>query len=225
MTRSDQKAHRADIRPLPSYLVKRFKGWQATQFEENRSWFQHLAEIGQHPRAMIISCCDSRVHAMTLFGAESGEFFIHRNIANLIPPYNPSGDHHGTSAAIEYAVTVLRVAHIIILGHSNCGGIHSGFEQCHADDDTLLKSTKFIGKWLQILRPAFDRLNHGQSKEAKISALEKESILVSMDNLSGFPFIKDAMDNDRLTLHGLWHDIGAGELYSYNSTKGVFAKL
>ena len=89
------------IKTLPSYLIKRYKGWKAT-FANSKSWFHKLAEDGQHPRAMIISCCDSRVHATTIFGADTGDFFIHRNIANLVPPYAPNEDYHGTSAAVEY---------------------------------------------------------------------------------------------------------------------------
>ena len=101
--------------PLPSYLVQRYRGWKATKFVENKSWFKHLAESGQHPRAMVISCCDSRVHVTAIFGSDTGEFFIHRNIAALVPPFQPDGDHHGTSAAVEYAVTTLKVAHIIVV--------------------------------------------------------------------------------------------------------------
>jgi len=102
-------------KPLPSYLVQRYQGWKATTYAENEPWYRKLAEGGQHPRAMVISCCDSRVHVTSIFGAEQGEFFIHRNIANLVPPYQPDGGLHGTSAAIEYAVGELKVAHIIVL--------------------------------------------------------------------------------------------------------------
>ena len=102
--------------PLPPYLVQRYNGWKATSYQENKAWYHRLAEDGQHPRAMVISCCDSRVHVTAIFGADHGEFFIHRNIANLVPPYKPDGDIHGTSAAVEYAVTVLKVAHLVVLG-------------------------------------------------------------------------------------------------------------
>lgn len=111
-----------NAKPLPQYLVQRYKGWQATTFADNRHWYRRLAEEGQRPRAMVISCCDSRVHVTSIFGADQGEFFIHRNIANLVPPYEPDGDHHGTSAAVEYAAQALQVAHVIVLGHSRCGG-------------------------------------------------------------------------------------------------------
>ncbi len=94
-------------RTLPSYLIQRYHGWKATSYAENRVWYRRLAEEGQHPRAMVISCCDSRVHVTSIFGADQGEFFIHRNIANLVPPYVADGEPHGTSAAVEFAVTAL----------------------------------------------------------------------------------------------------------------------
>ena len=97
-------------KPLPEYLVKRYQGWKATTYAENKSWYKRLAEDGQHPRAMVISCCDSRVHVTSIFGADQGEFFIHRNIANLVPAYAADGKQHGTSATVEYAVTALKVA-------------------------------------------------------------------------------------------------------------------
>ena len=99
-------------RPLPKNLVQRYHGWKATTFAENAAWYRRLATEGQRPRAMVISCCDSRVHVTSIFGAEQGEFFIHRNIANLVPPFEPDGRKHGTSAAIEYAVMVLKVKHL-----------------------------------------------------------------------------------------------------------------
>ena len=123
-------------RKLPNYLANRFRGWRATHYTENKSWFRHLAQEGQHPRSMLIACCDSRVHVTAMFGADQGEFFIHRNIANLVPPYTPDGQQHGTSAAVEYAVTALKVAHVIVVGHSNCGGVR-GCRSCQQVGDVV----------------------------------------------------------------------------------------
>ena len=108
------------VRPLPGYLASDMQDGITAIIRTIKAGTEP-ATFGQHPRAMIISCCDSRVNAMSLFGGKDGDFFIHRNIANLIPPFNPDGDHHGTSAAIEFAVTVIKVSHLIILGHSGCG--------------------------------------------------------------------------------------------------------
>jgi len=212
------------IKLLPSYLIKRYKSWKKVGYQENKSWYKKISNEGQNPSTMIISCCDSRLHVTSIFGADSGEFFIHRNIANLVPPYNPNGDHHGTSAAIEYAVKVLKVSHIIIIGHSKCGGINSGF---HLFKNKLnIKNTIFINKWLNILRPSYQKvmnISNNISDEDGINILEKESIKTSIDNLIKFPFIRESLKNNKLVLHGLWHDIGSGniELLEPNSLKFI----
>ena len=146
------------IQPLPKDLIERYKNWKSDSFANDRATYENLALEGQSPPAMIISCCDSRVHATSMFGAETGEFFIHRNIANLIPPYNPDGDHHGTSAAIEFAVCALKISQIIILGHSNCGGIKNGYHLCKGDH--INEDLMFVNKWLNILKPAYLSLIH-----------------------------------------------------------------
>ncbi|MBC7738549.1 MAG: carbonic anhydrase [Candidatus Saccharibacteria bacterium] len=213
-------------RPLPSYLINRFQGWRATAYIENRAWYRRLAEGGQHPRAMIISCCDSRVSATSIFGADDGEgeFFIHRNIANLVPPYTPDGERHGTSAAVEYAVTSLGVAHIIVLGHSNCGGVKSCDDMCSGRAPELEEKTSFVGRWMDILRPGHLRVA-GLPDAERIPALEREAVLVSLENLMTFPFVRDSVADERLTLHGLWNNTGEGNLEQYDAAKGVFVAL
>lgn len=202
--------------PLPEYLVQRYQGWKATKFVENKVWYKHLAEDGQHPRAMVISCCDSRVHVTAIFGSDTGEFFIHRNIANLVPPYSPDGDHHGTSAAVEYAVNTLKVAHIVVLGHSNCGGVNGCFQMCSGAAPELEEKTSFVGRWMDILRPGYDRIAGKGSDEEQIRALEREGVVVSLENLMSFPFIREQVEAESLSLHGLWNDIGEGSLLFYD---------
>jgi len=209
------------IRPLPAYLVQRFHGWRATTYQDNRAWYRRLAESGQHPRAMVISCCDSRVHVTSIFGADEGEFFIHRNIANLVPPYTPDGERHGTSAAVEYAVTSLGVAHIVVLGHSNCGGVKGCHDMCTGHAPQLEEKTSFVGRWMDILRPGFDKVAHLPEAET-LQALEKQAVLTSLENLLTFPFVKEAIDNDLLTLHGLWNNTGEGLLEQYEPARGGF---
>ena len=212
-------------RPLPNYLVKRFHGWKATAYADNQAWYRRLAEDGQHPRAMVISCCDSRVHVTSIFGADQGEFFLHRNIANLVPPYANDGNHHGTSAALEYAVTTLRVAHLIVLGHSNCGGVQGCFDMCSGAAPELNEASSFTGRWMDILRPGYERVKDITDPAKRTRALEKEAVLVSLENMMSFPFIASAIDTGHLTLHGLWHDIGEGGLEQYNAATGVFAPV
>lgn len=206
-------------RPLPAYLAKRYLGWKATTYAENKSWYKHLAEDGQHPRAMVISCCDSRVHVTSIFGADSGEFFIHRNVANLVPPYNPDGEYHGTSAAVEYAVNSLKVAHLIVLGHSSCGGVAGCYDMCSGNAPELEVKESFVGRWMDILRPGYDRLPNGSDAD-RLTALEKEAVLVSLENLMTFPFVKAAVEEERLSLHGLWNDIGEGTLEEFDLENG-----
>ncbi|MGR3485896.1 MAG: carbonic anhydrase [Paracoccaceae bacterium] len=208
-------------KPLPTYLLKRYQGWRATSYAENAPWYRRLAEDGQRPRAMVVSCCDSRVQVSSLFGAELGEFFVHRNVANLVPPYAPDGDHHGTSAAVEYAVEALRVAHLIVLGHSGCGGVQGCYDMCEGRAPELEKDTSFVGRWMDILRPGHARLADGEDA-ARVAQLERQAVLVSLENLMGFPFVARAVEEERLSLHGLWTHIGEGGLEAYDPAAGAF---
>jgi len=156
---------------LPKYLVQRYQGWKATDYAENAAWYRRLATEGQRPRAMVISCCDSRVHVTSIFGADTGEFFIHRNIANLVPPYAPDGDHHGTSAAVEYAVTALKVAHLIVLGHSQCGGVQGCIDMCNGKAPELEKPNSFVGRWMDILRPGYDAIKDAPEGGTRLAIL------------------------------------------------------
>jgi carbonic anhydrase len=206
---------------LPAYLIQRYQGWKATTYRDNRAWYRRLAESGQHPRAMVISCCDSRVHVTSIFGADEGEFFIHRNVANLVPPYNADGEFHGTSAAVEYAVLALKVAHIVVLGHSNCGGVKGCHDMCSGIAPELEERSSFVGRWMDILRPGFERIKHINEAD-RTRALEKEAVIVSLENLMTFPFVRAAVEDDRLTLHGLWTDVGEGDLEQYDPAQSGF---
>ena len=218
------------FRPLPPLLARRYRGWKATEYEDNKGWYIRLAEDGQHPRAMVISCCDSRVHASSIFGADSGELFIHRNIANLVPPFAPNGDYHGTSAAVEYAVNSLKVAHILVLGHSQCGGIQSCMELCEGRSIQLQEKSSFVGQWLSILKPGYDRIRDKINIPAgsfedpahNLKVLEEESVIISLENLLSFPFVAEAVQAGSTSLHGLWHDIGTGTLFYYDAQQKVF---
>ena len=210
------------LKPLPEYLVQRYHGWKATTFANNKSWYHKLAEDGQHPRAMIISCCDSRVHVTSIFGSDAGEFFIHRNIANLVPPFKEDQDYHGTSAAIEYAVKTLKIPHIIVLGHSTCGGVQSSFDYFSGNNSNLHKDSSFVASWLEILRPSYEKISSDLSESEKIKLLEKSTVLTSIENLTTFPFIKEAIKNETISLHGLWHDIGTGDLMFFDNKLNQF---
>lgn len=211
-------------RPLPTYLIQRFHGWKATTYADNQAWYRRLAE-GQNPRAMVISCCDSRVHVTSVFGADHGEFFLHRNIANLVPPYETDGGQHGTSAAVEYAVTALKVAHLIVLGHSNCGGVKGCHDMCSGAAPELEEKSSFVGRWMDILRPGYERVKDIKDPAERTVALEKEAVLVSLENLMTFPFVKSAVGTGHLSLHGLWHDIGEGGIEQYSKDTNKFVPV
>ena len=201
------------ISPLPKFLINRYKKWKSSEFSKNEVQLRKLASSGQSPSTMVISCCDSRIHATSIFGADEGEFFIHRNIANLVPQYSPDGENHGTSAAIEYAIKELKVKHLIILGHKDCGGIKYGHNM---HSSKLNTEYEFINKWLSILLPAYNKIQKDISEQKQINQLEQESIKVSINNLFSFPFIKNAIDENNLSIHGLIHDIGSGNLEFLN---------
>jgi carbonic anhydrase len=212
-------------KPLPTYLVQRYHGWRATVYTENKAWYRRLASEGQRPRAMLISCCDSRVHVTQIFGADQGEFFIHRNIANLVPPFNPDGDVHGTSAAVEYAVRYLKVAHIVVLGHSNCGGVQGCHDMCSGKAPELEDQSSFVGRWMDILRPKYEKIKDIEDPHARTRALEKQAVMVSLENLLSFPFVREALEAEQMTLHGLWTDIGEGGLEQYDPESNSFVVI
>lgn len=167
----------------------------------------------------MIACSDSRVSPEITFGSSPGDIFMVRNVANIVPPYDPDGHTHGTSAAIEFAVNYLEVEHIIIKGHANCGGIAS-----------LMKEEsegEFISPWVSIVKEAKERALSDiySTDEEKRSACEKESIILSMENLLSFPYIKEKAMRGKLEIHGWYFDMRKGELLGYNTEKDKFEGL
>lgn len=213
--------------PLPDFMIERHRAWRANLAPQDRENLVRLAEEGQSPRAMIIACCDSRLMATDLFGAKAGDFFVHRNIANLVPRFDAPGNQRATSATIEFAVETLRVSHIIVLGHFGCGGVkeclaeHTGGPSRHAPG-----GASFVSRWLEILAPVVpDILSRKLEAEATLRALEHETILLSLRNLMTFPFVNAAVRAGDLQLHGLWNDIGAAVLEAYDPARATFCKL
>jgi carbonic anhydrase len=212
-------------RPLPDELVSRYRAWQERRTPEDLATLAAAAK-GQSPKAMIITCCDSRVLVSDIFGNAPGDFFIHRNIANLVPPHEPDGRSHGTSAAIEYAVIALGIEHLIVMGHHGCGGVRGCHDMLAGLAPSLDTPTSFVGTWLKILKPGFDTLaGRGLDYEARIAALEREAVLVSLRNLMSFPFIAETVASGRLQLHGAWKDIRDGGLEVYDPAADAFAPL
>ncbi|MXY33683.1 MAG: carbonic anhydrase [Boseongicola sp. SB0676_bin_33] len=209
-------------RALPGQFVERYKGWKSSTFEKSRDRYEHLADKGQQPPAMVISCCDSRVQVASIFDAGPGDFFMHRNIASLVPPCTTDGNMHGTSAAIEYAVTALKVEHLFVVGHSGCGGVAGCHAMCSGQAPELESKSSFVGRWVEILRPGYERVAARKNETDPLRALEHEAVVVSLENLMTYPFVKAAVAASALSLHGLWVDIRSGDLLQYMPETGEF---
>ena len=206
---------------FPQDLKDKFYEWKNDTFSLKKSHFEKLAKEGQFPKYMIISCVDSRVDPNSMFKTEAGDFFVHRNIANLVPPYDYLTEHSGTIAAIEFGVTALNIKNIVVMGHSGCGGIKNGYLACKENKFTENSS---ISNWLQLLKPAYMKISEKSEKE-NIGELEKISIITSLENLSDYPFIKKQLEAKSINIYGIWNDIGTGSLESYCHDKKVFESL
>lgn len=170
---------------------------------------EQLAEK-QTPQIAIVSCCDSRVDPGILFDVEPGDIFVIRNVANLEPPFETKGDYHGTSAALEFAVTCLQVKQVVVLGHANCGGIRALME-----NDTSIKSDGFIYSWMQLAalakKEVLERIDLA-TPEQRINACEKTAVSYSLRNLMSYPWIRDRVEAGGLDLVGCYYDLRSGEL-------------
>ena len=178
------------------------------RYEQQR--YRALAE-GQNPETMIIACCDSRAAPETIFNAGPGELFVLRNVANLVPTFQPAAGQHGTSAAIEFAVNALGVKNIVIMGHGRCGGIRAALDPAGSP----LAQGDFIGKWMSMLAPVADEVSAYTiltSKERQ-TMLERLSIRNSITNLRTFPYVQQLEAEGKLQVHGAWFDISTGELW------------
>lgn len=209
---------------FPEILADRFRRFKFRHFTPNQDRYEELASNGQNPEVMIVSCCDSRVDPETIFGAMPGELFVVRNVANLVPPYETTGKYHGVSAALEFAALNLRVKHIVVIGHSGCGGVRA----CLEHDAARQSEAQFITNWMSILDEGRARIMTafaGKPLAEIRAALERESVIASLDNLRTFPCIKILEGKGRLALHGAYFDIGSGTLSAYNQATAEFVPL
>ncbi len=204
-------------------FIAGFERFQAKYFHEERSLFSRLRH-GQQPRALVISCCDSRVDPAILTDSDPGDLFVVRNVANLVPPYARGVKEPGIRSAIEFAVKSLHVEHIIVMGHSSCGGIRALMD----GEGITQNNYEFIGPWVSIATRARERVLRElpqKSPELQAKACEEAAILVSLDNLLSFPWIRERVDNNELVLHGWYFDIGAGGLFAYSAETATFEPL
>jgi carbonic anhydrase len=205
-------------------LVAGYHRFRDSRLAEYRALFQVLAAQGQHPKVMLITCCDSRIDPALLTGAHPGELFLLRNVANLVPLYDPSGRAHGTSAAVEFAVTGLGVGHIIVLGHAHCGGVAALYEHYRSGE----ARGEFIPMWMDNARPAceaVERAGHDPATAEGARELERQVVRRSLENLASFPWIRERVEAGRLTLHGWYFDIESAELSGLDPASDRFVSL
>jgi carbonic anhydrase len=186
-------------------LIEGYRRFRETGWIEHRARFEALADKGQRPRALVVACSDSRVDPQMIFGAAPGELFVIRNVANLVPPYEPDAEHHGTSAALEFAVRVLLVRDIVVMGHGLCGGIQALLDGGGAD------TLDFVHPWMEIAAAARERSLAVPEDERQLRC-EEESIKVSLANLLTFPWVQARVDSGELKLHGAHFSVATGEL-------------
>ena len=209
-------------------LVEGFRAFRSHYFKDHQSLYRQLVSQGQKPKVAVVACADSRVDPAIVLQVEPGDIFAIRNVANLVPPYEEDEDgdvsYHGTSAALEFAVTVLGVEHVVIFGHAHCAGVQAMIDGQRGK--TVVG--RFIPAWTSISAKAYHR-----AKEAKPNAegaelarcCERQGVLVSLENLMTFPFIKEGVDAGTLEVHGWYLDIAEGELSEYDPDKREFLQL
>lgn len=186
------------------HLLPGYRRFRKTSWPEHRAVFERLAAKGQRPPTMVIACSDSRVDPAMIFDAGPGELFVVRNVANLIPPFQPDGAYHGTSAALEFGVLSLDVRHLIVLGHGLCGGVQALLAGAEPQGD-------FVGPWIRIAQRARSQSLACTGMDPQLAG-EYAVVRVSLENLRTFPWVAERVADGRLQLHGAHFDVRSGIL-------------
>jgi len=204
---------------FPEPLIQGYRAFLFSQLRREQDRFRDLAESGQSPEIMVIGCCDSRVSPEVIFDARPGELFVVRNVANIVPPYQPDERAHGVSAALEFGVAALKVKHIVVLGHAHCGGV-----KAYAEDAEPLTPGDFIGNWMRIMAPAMEKVGpRGALSRAEYMArLEQANVANSLENLLTFPRLRAFVERGEIALHGAYFGVATGELLVRDATSGAF---
>ena len=204
-----------------SKLIQGFGRFHSKYFLEKHSLYENLAK-GQSPEILMIACSDSRNDPALVTQSEPGDIFVVRNVAAIVPPYHPDDKYHGTSAAIEFAIKGLKVKDIVVMGHAQCGGMSA---LLNGHDSSKFE---FLGNWIEIGRPAKNAVEaalSNTSKDIQQRALEQAVILISLNNLMTFPWIKEGVAAGNITLHGWYFDLEKGCMLSLDFATGVFADM
>src|SRR5436190_23762383 len=204
---------------FPQRLIDGYGAFASGRLQSEQDRYRELAEHGQTPEIMVIGCCDSRVSPEVIFDARPGELFVVRNVANLVPPYETDGKYHGVSAALEFGVGVLKVKHIVILGHAHCGGVRA-----YAEDAEPISPGDFIGRWMSLMAPAAEKVGArgSMSRADYLERMEKASIVNTLDNLTTFPRLRKLIERGAVKLHGAYFGVAKGELAVLDRATGEF---
>jgi len=207
---------------FPERLLQGHRAFLSGRFAGEHTRYETLARTGQRPEIMVVGCIDSRVSPEVIFDAAPGEMLVVRNVANLVPRFEPHREtQHGTSAAIEFGVEALRVKHIVVLGHALCGGIRA-----FADEQQPLSAGDFIGRWMAQIAPAAEALGaRGPDHDDYLRRLERASVELSLTNLMTFPFVRQRVDAGVLALHGAYFGVATGRLLVRDSVSGAFEPI
>jgi carbonic anhydrase len=196
-------------------LLEGYRRFRADVWPTEGARYEALADHGQRPETLVVACSDSRVDPQTVFGARPGELFVVRNVAGLVPPYQPDVGYHGTSAALEFGVRVLKVARVVLLGHTECGGIRAMVEGAPAE------ARDFVEAWMAMAHPDVRPLPQGAATADLVNHYEIEVLRVSLANLATFPWIREAVEAGRLQLQAFRFDIRSGVLATLNASGWV----
>ena len=194
-------------------LVGGFHHFRANYFLKEKEFFESLAH-SQSPKTLVIACCDSRTDPAIVLGCKPGDLFVVRSVAAIVPPPEKAGEYDAVMAAVEYGVKHLDVDHIVVMGHSNCGGIAGLF------NPQTVRKERFTSKWISLACPAVERINEENSYEdlnQRVRLSEEAAVLLSIENLLSYPWIEEAVQAQTLSLHALYYDMRAGTLNVWNS--------
>ena len=204
------------------YIIEGYKKFRHKYFDGNNSIFEDLKN-GQSPKILVIACSDSRVDPAIILNCKPGDLFVVRNVANLVPPYENDDGHHGTSAALEFAVCDLEVKHIIIFGHSSCGGINA-----LVTNPTKMQERNFISRWMELALPAYQKTIQNYpnaSIEEQVSSCAHFALINSLKNLYTFPWIASKVESRKLSLHSWYFNIETGVIEEFQPELGNFTDL
>jgi len=207
---------------FPQQLIDGYRAFLIGRLRHEQDRYRKLGESGQSPQIMVIGCCDSRVSPEVIFDAQPGELFVVRNVANIIPPYAPDGLPHGVSAALEYGIGELKVRHIVVLGHAQCGGV-----KAFAEDAAPLSPGDFIGNWMKLMAPAQQKVGpRGTKSHADyLTRLEQANIVNSLDNLITFPSVQRLIDQGHIAFHGAYFGVATGQLSVLDRATSEFTQV